>query len=44
MEGGLTAPGLWITTSLLLGAVVTIGLFSRIFPTLTKLGHNKKHR
>lgn len=42
-EGGLQAPALWITASLLIGAVVTIGLVSRIFPALNKLGRNKKN-
>lgn len=37
-QGGLSAPGLWITSSLLIGAVVTIGLVARIFPALSKLG------
>lgn len=37
-QGGLSAPALWITSSLLIGAVVTIGLVSRIFPALNKLG------
>ena len=41
-EGGLQAPALWITSSLLIGAVVTIGLVSRIFPALNKLGGKKK--
>lgn len=42
-QGGLSAPGLWITSSLLIGAVVTIGLVARIFPALNKLG-NKGRR
>lgn len=37
-QGGLSAPALWVTSSLLIGAVVTIGLVSRIFPALSKLG------
>lgn len=42
-KGGLQAPGLWVTSSLLIGAVVTIGLVSRIFPALNKLGGRKKN-
>ncbi|MBQ0055366.1 MAG: hypothetical protein KBS54_04380 [Synergistaceae bacterium] len=42
-QGGLQAPGLWVTSSLLIGAVVTIGLVSRIFPALNKLGGRKKN-
>lgn len=43
-NGGLEAPGLWVTSSLLIGAVVTIGLVSRIFPALSKLGGKKNNR
>lgn len=43
-KGGLQAPGLWVTSSLLIGAVVTIGLVSRIFPALSKLGGKKNNR
>lgn len=43
-QGGLSAPGLWITSSLLVGAVVTIGLISRIFPALNRLGSTRGGR
>lgn len=42
-SGGLSAPGLWITSSLLIGAVVTIGLVARIFPALNKLGAKNRN-
>lgn len=35
--GALTGPGIWVTSSLLIGAVVSIGMISRIFPALSKL-------
>lgn len=40
--GGLSAPGLWITSSLLIGAVVTVGMISRIFPALRKLSSSTR--
>ena len=43
-QGGLSAPGLWVTSSLLIGAVVTIGLISRIFPALNRLGSSRGGR
>lgn len=43
-NGGLTAPGLWITSSLLIGAVVTVGMISRIFPALRKLSSSTRGR
>lgn len=43
-QGGLSSSGLWITSSLLIGAVVTIGLISRIFPALNRLGSTRGGR
>lgn len=43
-EGGLTGPGIWITSSLLVGAVVSVSMISRIFPALSKLSSSGRRR
>lgn len=43
-EGGLTGPGIWVTSSLLVGAVVSVSMISRIFPALSKLSSSSRRR